>query len=111
MVRSRRKLNNRFPSGRGIVPRCGIVMAALIACLACGLIAAAQTPTPSPTPLPFATPLPSPTPDEPMPVQRSYDKPLPPLPDPTRIGVDATNQLSLTLDQAVEMALRNNNDI
>src|SRR5437764_465235 len=69
------------------------------------------TPTPTPTPQPLATPLPSSTPDEPMPTQRSYDKPLPPLPDPSRVGVSSDNQLSLALDQAIEMALKNNNDI
>jgi outer membrane protein TolC len=33
------------------------------------------------------------------------------MPDPTRVGVDSANQMSLTIDQAIEMALRNNNDI
>lgn len=46
-----------------------------------------------------------------MPVQRSFDKPLPGVPDPSRVGVSLADQLSLTIEQAVEMALRNNNDI
>jgi HAE1 family hydrophobic/amphiphilic exporter-1 len=54
---------------------------------------------------------PTPTPDEPMPVPPSVNKPLPPLPDTRRIGVVAGDELSLTLEQAIEMALRNNNDI
>lgn len=54
---------------------------------------------------------PSPTPDEPMPVQRTFTRPLPPLPDSSRIGVVTGDELSLTMDQAIEMALRNNNDI
>jgi hypothetical protein len=54
---------------------------------------------------------PTPTPDEPMPVPPSFNKPLPPLPDASRIGVQAGDEVSLTLDQAIEMALRNNNDI
>jgi len=33
------------------------------------------------------------------------------MPSADRIGVDAVNQLSLTLQQAIEMALKNNNDI
>lgn len=33
------------------------------------------------------------------------------MPDQSRIGVQTGDQLSLTLDQAVEMALKNNNDI
>jgi outer membrane protein TolC len=57
------------------------------------------------------TPLPSPTPDEPMPVPPTFNKPLPPLPDMSRIGVVTGDELSLTLDKAIEMALRNNNDI
>jgi len=46
-----------------------------------------------------------------MPVQRSFDKPIPPAPDPARVGVSLADLLSLTLDKAVEMALDNNNDI
>jgi len=57
------------------------------------------------------TPLPTPTPDEPLPTQPNFTKPLPPMPDETRIGVDIENQLSLTLQDAVEMALKNSNDI
>ncbi len=34
-----------------------------------------------------------------------------PAVDQSRVGVDATEQLSLTLEQAIEMALKNNNDI
>jgi len=34
-----------------------------------------------------------------------------PVIDQQRVGVDATEQLSLTLEQAIEMALKNNNDI
>jgi outer membrane protein TolC len=55
--------------------------------------------------------VPSPTPDEPMPTPPSFSKPLPPLPDASRIGVVTGDELSLTLEQAIEMALRNNNDI
>jgi HAE1 family hydrophobic/amphiphilic exporter-1 len=55
--------------------------------------------------------LPTPTPDEPMPTPPSFNKPLPPLPDASRIGVSIGSELSLTLEQAIEMALRNNNDI
>jgi outer membrane protein TolC len=34
-----------------------------------------------------------------------------PAVDQSRVGVDSTQQLSLTLEQAIEMALKNNNDI
>jgi len=57
------------------------------------------------------TPLPTPTPDEPLPTQPNFTKPLPPMPDQTRIGVDIENQLPLTLQDAIGMALKNSNDI
>ncbi len=45
------------------------------------------------------------------PVQPSFAVPIRPMPSLERIGVDADNHLSLTMEQAIEMALRNNNDI
>ncbi len=57
------------------------------------------------------TPSPTPTPDLPPPVAPTFDTPARPMPSTERIGVSTDNQLSLTLDQAVEMALKNNNDI
>jgi outer membrane protein TolC len=54
---------------------------------------------------------PSPTPDEPLPTPRSFNKPLRPLPDASRVGVVTGDELSLTLAQAIEMALGNNHDI
>lgn len=33
------------------------------------------------------------------------------MPDATRVGVDISSDLSLTIEQAIEMALKNNNDI
>ena len=70
-------------------------------------IAGGQTPTPIGTPIP----LPSATPDEAPPVPPDFSRPMRPLPSNERVGVDISNQLSLTLQQAVELALRNNNDI
>ena len=69
------------------------------------LAAAVSAQTPSPTPLPL------PSPDDPMPIAPTFSKPAAPMPILDRVGVDYGNQLSLTLDQAVEMALKNNNDI
>ena len=54
---------------------------------------------------------PTPTPDDAPPVAPSFSTPPRPLPDATRVGVNAGDQLSLTLEQAIEMALKNNNDI
>lgn len=50
-------------------------------------------------------------PDEPPPVAPTFEAPARPLPDTTRVGVDTVNQLSLTLDEAIRMALQSNNDI
>lgn len=76
-----------------------------LACAALALVFSAplfgQTPTPSPTP----------TPDEPMPVQPRFPAPTRPMPSNERVGVTADDQLPLSLDEAIEMALRNNNDI
>jgi outer membrane protein TolC len=73
-------------------------------------------PTPSPTPvvvepgnsnvLPVA-----PLPADPPPVAPDFTAPVRPLPSVERVGVDAAAQLSLTLDDAVQRALANNNDI
>ena len=66
-------------------------------------------PTASPTPI-FAVP-PAPLPDAPPPIAPNFQAPLRPLPSSDRVGVDTANQLSLSLEQVIEMALKNNNDI
>ena len=50
-------------------------------------------------------------PEDPPPVAPNFEAPVRPLPSAERVGVDVANQLSLTLDQVIEMALQNNNDI
>ncbi|HXG82847.1 MAG TPA: TolC family protein [Pyrinomonadaceae bacterium] len=54
---------------------------------------------------------PSDLPTEPPPVAPNFEAPIRPLPSAERVGVDMMNQLSLSLDDAVKMALQNNNDI
>lgn len=54
---------------------------------------------------------PTPTPDEPIPVQPRFPSPTRPMPSNERIGVTTDDQMPLSLDEAIEMALRNNNDI
>lgn len=66
----------------------------MLSCVAAGL---SQTPTP--------------VPDDPMPVAPTFQTPIRPMPGTNRVGVDNTDNLSLTLEQAIEMALKNNNDI
>lgn len=41
----------------------------------------------------------------------NFQAPARPLPSVERVGVDSTNQLSLSLEEAIERALKNNNDI
>jgi HAE1 family hydrophobic/amphiphilic exporter-1 len=86
--------------------------------------AAAQDGAPTQTPAPVATPLPTPaavptaTPavdpesipgvPEIAPSYRSPERATPPL---DRVGVDVTDQRTITLDEAIELALSNNKDI
>lgn len=74
---------------------------------------AAQTPEPTvnPSPIPTIAVTPAVLPDEPPPVAPNFKAPMRPLPSAERVGVDNANQLSLTLEEAIEMALKNNNDI
>jgi HAE1 family hydrophobic/amphiphilic exporter-1 len=77
---------------------------------AMSLAALAQTPSPTPVPpvtqpTPSASPIPEPTFPEVKP------QPLPPMPDLHRVGIDSSNVLSLSMNDAIRRALQNNNDI
>lgn len=50
-------------------------------------------------------------PDEPPPVAPDFRAPARELPGAERVGVDVSDQMPLTLEQVVQMALENNNDI
>ena len=50
-------------------------------------------------------------PDDPPPIAPNFEAPIRPLPSAERVGVDMMNQLPLTLEEAIEMALQNSNDI
>ncbi len=65
----------------------------------------------TPSPIPTIAVTPAVLPDEPPPVAPNFKAPSRPLPSAERVGVDNANQLSLTLEEAIEMALKNNNDI
>ena len=54
---------------------------------------------------------PTPTPDLPPPISPDLALPSTPMPSNERIGVNSADTLSITLEMAIEMALRNNNDI
>ncbi|MEO8042151.1 MAG: TolC family protein [Acidobacteriota bacterium] len=49
--------------------------------------------------------------DEPPPVAPNFQVPARPLPDANRVGVDIANQLTMTLEEAITLALKNNNNI
>lgn len=93
----------------------------LILCLCLSplaILAQTQKPQPSPTVKPESNkvdtskPVPSADlPNDPPPVAPNFTPPIRPLPSAERVGVEAANQLPLTLDEAIELALRNNNDI
>ncbi len=67
-----------------------------------------QQPVPTPSPSPGADVI-----EEPRdPVFPSVEqKPLPPVPNMSRLGVTSDNTLTLSLNEAVKLALENNNDI
>ena len=50
-------------------------------------------------------------PDDPPPVAPNFQAPIRPLPSAERIGVDVSDQLPLSLKEAITLALQNNNDI
>ncbi|HWW74875.1 MAG TPA: TolC family protein, partial [Pyrinomonadaceae bacterium] len=50
-------------------------------------------------------------PTEPPPVAPNFEAPLRPLPSAERVGVDMVNQEALSLNDAIALALQNNNDI
>ncbi len=67
----------------------------------------------APTPIPgddtTAPTIPGPQTEPDFPAQQP--RPVPPLPDLTRLGVSSDNVLSLTLNEAIRLALENNNGI
>lgn len=78
----------------------------------------AQTPVPTPTPVPAVPPvtelpnldstgLPESIPN----VAPDYTAPLRPLPSMERVGVSSAQQTTMSLNDAIELALRNSNDI
>ena len=81
-----------------------IIIIIILTLLAFGAMeSAAQVPTPTPTAIDSLTAVPSIAPD-----YRSDERTLPSV---GRIGVDMTQQRSLTLREAIEIALENNRDI
>ncbi|MET0648429.1 MAG: TolC family protein [Pyrinomonadaceae bacterium] len=50
-------------------------------------------------------------PADPPPVARNFEAPLRPLPSAERVGVDLSDQAALSLNDAIALALQNNNDI
>ena len=50
-------------------------------------------------------------PDDPPPVAPDFQAPARPLPSAERVGVDVSDQLPLSLQEAITLALQNNNDI
>jgi outer membrane protein len=50
-------------------------------------------------------------PTEPPPVAPNFRAPARPLPSAERVGVDVSDQMALTLNDAIALALQNNNDI
>ena len=79
----------------------------------------AQAPPGNPTVVPQPQESPAPVNTEPTQIQEPREpvfptveqKPLPPIPNMTRLGVTSDNALTLSLNDAIKRALENNNDI
>jgi len=71
---------------------------------------AQPTPPAEPTASPTTTEEPTQEPAEPV-FPNVEQRPLPPIPSTTRLGVTSDNTLTLTLNEAIKRALENNNDI
>jgi outer membrane protein len=72
------------------------------------------TTPPQQQPLPLPTPVPegSGTEEPPTPLFPTIEqRPLPPLPNLTRLGVTSDNTIAISLNDAIKRALQNNNDI
>jgi outer membrane protein len=73
-----------------------------------------QTPstiTPQGSPLPDASPTtPGATPNDPI-FPQAERRPVPPMPSLVRLGVQSSNTIALTLNEAIRRALANNNEI
>ena len=75
--------------------------------------------TPPPDPVPSVSPQkvgsvgtpPAELPSDPPPVAPDFKATERPMPSAERVGVDQVNQLPLSLDEAIESALKNSNDI
>ncbi len=93
---------------RSMIDRRNIISRSLVLLMfaAFSVCVSAQVPTPTPD-INSATELPN----DPPPIAPDFQAPVRPLPTSERVGVDVANQLPLTLEQAIEMALKNNNDI
>ena len=73
-----------------------------------GVTTPPQAPVPTPSPSPEGIPIEEPT--EPT-FPTVEQKPLPPMPNLSRLGVTTDNTLTLSLTEAVKRALENNSDI
>ncbi len=89
----------------------------LLVVIASGISIDAQTPTPSPSPSDLQDvvvppgPLTSPALQMPKLPAGQEARPVPPLPDLSRLGIASGPPLSLTMNDAIRRALENNNDI
>ncbi|HYG10291.1 MAG TPA: TolC family protein, partial [Pyrinomonadaceae bacterium] len=73
-----------------------------------------QTPstiTPQVSPTPDASPLPSDAPPGDPAFPATERRPVPPMPSLVRLGVQSSNTIALTLNEAIRRALANNNEI
>jgi outer membrane protein len=89
-----------------------LAIAGILACSFCvAVLGQDAEPTPVPQRVPPKIVPPADLPDDPAPVAPNFEAPLRPLPSSERVGIDNARQLPLTLEEAIRLALENNNDI
>lgn len=93
------------------VPLCALLAVSAAGVLFGQVTVPSPTPTPTPTPVENILTQPATLPGDPPPVAPNFASPLRPMPSTERVGVNNADQLSLTVDDAIKLALENNNDI
>lgn len=125
MERQMRRKGISLMSNRTVLSNCGkwfyrgVAAAGLNLLFLIGVNAQAAVPTPAPTSTPITKPTPisiktappSTMPADPPPVAPNFEAPVKGMPSPDRVGVNVLDQLPLTLDEAIRLALDNNNDV
>ena len=104
------RISPQTPPGTTVPPQQPTVTASPLPQQTPGAVVPGTTPTPDPAISPDASQNPDGTIRDPL-FPQAQRRPVPPLPSLVRLGVESSNTLALSLDEAIRRALANNNDI